>query len=201
MANLFGMDLSWVKEWQTLVGSIVGFSGVALTIWLSGRKDRNLLKLKDQGERDSLLASISAELDRFRDDFTSMLQYAEEHDCHVIPKHLDEPVIYKANLGRVGLVGKDAAQAIIQAYRYIKRYDQYLANTIEDALKDGRIGSAGDEYYAVPPKIFVILKPLILLFLGEIDRAIQVINEQLNPKPLRSRMWGRLRAVTNREVG
>jgi hypothetical protein len=141
-----------IKDFQPIIGSMIGFAGVIFTLWYNGWKDRRLYKIKMEDERKSLAGALSAELEIIARSLklnSEMAQNANPRGTIYAQKNLYNPVCFNATVSKISLLPTSAAHKVIRLYAFLEDYNfRLLSVGLIDENEDPILEDRGT-YYVV----------------------------------------------------
>jgi hypothetical protein len=159
------MDFSWltyeyVKEFQSLIGTMVGFLGVILTLIINAMLHRRQHRHETEHLRAAVASSLLAELKRNNETFEYNLKHMDgiSEGSGIIAPINPITSLYDCQLERIGYLHGEQLTAVMSAYSQIKSVPERLQLTI--ALKHGRPDVSGG-YILVPPAVLVPLRHML----------------------------------------
>lgn len=135
---------TFVKDFQGIIGTIVGFTGVVITLLYNARKDRKFHLWKQEEEKRKLAAALKAELEIFASAAKNNSEMKVEPGGGLfVPKNLPKPNFYLASVDKIHLLPGATANKVITAHSVIEEYPIKLLfglartrageiNTVED---------------------------------------------------------------------
>ncbi len=195
-----GINLSWVKEWQPLVGSVLGsifgFGGIILTLRYNAKKDRALQQTKidadrhlavekELAERRGLLIVIRAELENYLHELHSMVRPVGEGTNRdlLVPPSLYPPIVFEANISRLGSVGGDVALIVVKAYGMLPGYANIIDFVIKGLRRYEKIDQIGSGNFAIPSIHAPTIEKATSQFVLVITMAMDAIDNELKKLP------------------
>jgi hypothetical protein len=130
-----------VKDFQTLLVGVIGFSGVIVTLLMNSRLSRK------QHDREVLKTALCAELELNRKSFSDKASTPEddqEESGAFYPIEM-KTSIYQAFIEKLGLLSTEEVSAVINAYTLID----------EAPVRLGLLSSGHDPSYDKPGYIFI----------------------------------------------
>ena len=162
-----------VEKFQELIGTLVGFAGVMLTLWFNARQERQQHQRQVEHERSAIRAMLLAELKRnseaFADNIERLTEGPAARSLIVPTKSVVE--IYDRLLDRVGFLAPSEVQPVTNAYMMIRaipdRLSLAIANTEYEPPQ-----VVVDHYIVVPVGLVPIYRHLLVTAKQDVDEAI-----------------------------
>jgi hypothetical protein len=143
-------DLDWIfqhaKAWQSLIGSLVGFSGIILTLRANAALNRRTEATRNRTEAVNLEAALSAELGNFYDSILKLLVVVENIVLGNASTNLSMPPkldIYTANLANLGKIGEYRVRSIIKVASLRTELVSILRTTLGDESVSDQFANSG----------------------------------------------------------
>lgn len=136
-----------VKDFQTIIVGVIGFSGIIVTLRMNSRLSRDQHERSIKHDREVLKTALCAELDINRKSFSDKsLSTEEEHEESdaFYPIEMNT-MVYQKLIEKLGLLSTEEVSAVINAYTLINEAPTRL-----------RLLSSGhDPSYDKPGYIFI----------------------------------------------
>jgi len=105
-----------VKDFQTLIVGVLGFWGVICTLRLTSSLSRQQHERNINYERDIIKTALRAELQLLRDSFSNNSAKLKNDGSDAFFPEKVYSDAYRAFIGKIGLLSKSQASAVIEAY-------------------------------------------------------------------------------------
>jgi hypothetical protein len=148
--------LEVLSRWQTLVGALLGFGGVILTLLVNAALARRTERLTREREMKALCVALQQELLEYRKALGE--QTRALHDMGFpgpqSNKHIElYPLIFRqvfdANIERLGLLRPEQVSATLQAYNRQQSLVRVLRAYSQSYREDGAINIKADRAHVV----------------------------------------------------
>ncbi len=164
-----------VKDFQTIIVGVLGFSGVIFTLQMTSRLSREQHERSVKHDREVLKTALRAELEliqkAFSDKAASPEDDREESDAF-FPEETHTKV-YQSFVGKLGLLSPEEVSAVIKAYTLIE----------ETPTRLRLLSSGHDPSYDKPGYIFIkaphskTAAGIYKSFLPSIEAALQKLGD------------------------
>ena len=122
--------MDWLNNYQTLIGVVVGFTGVILTLWYNAKTARDQRDEEREHERKALRAALIAELQINRyalEENSRQLKEnppTERREAYMPTDRMDGA--YQSFLPRIGLLSEGEVSKVMRAYLSLETYNAHL---------------------------------------------------------------------------
>ncbi|MCG7967524.1 MAG: hypothetical protein JAY63_13070 [Candidatus Thiodiazotropha taylori] len=177
-----------LKDYQTLIGAILGFPGIMYTLYKNNenqlrlhasqkKHDLELEANRMAQEANSLRVALKSELTFNRDGFeTSVLQFHEGTETtQALYPNAPKDVIYNTLLERIGLLSETEVEKVLRAYRLINQ----LPFRLRILVGADNIGGLNNEYLVIGPESRKAAAEMHESFIPSINAAIKTLDEHL----------------------
>lgn len=164
-----------LKTYQILIAGIIGFAGVACTIWWNSRTQRIQYERAIQHDRQALRSALKAELTANKDAFEHRIDQLKEpsSDNHALMPNKARDHVYDTLLEKIGILEPNEIERIIEAYHTIRE----IPYRIRILAGTGAIGGFQDEYIRLRPEHIEIAQKIHGALLPKVLAAIESINQ------------------------
>lgn len=114
---MFDLLYQFVKDFQSIIVGLIGFSGVIYTLRMNAQLSRKQHERTVKQEREVLRTALRAELELIRKSFSnnaSSIEEDEESDAFYPSE--SHTIIYQNFVGKLGLLSPKEVSAVIEAY-------------------------------------------------------------------------------------
>lgn len=145
-----------LSQWQTLIGALVGFGGVIITLLFNAKLARMTESLTREREMKTLCVALQQELLEYRKalgEQTRALQDMEfpgaQSNEHIELYPLIFRQVFDANIERLGLLRPEQVSATLQAYNRQQSLVRALRDYSQSYQEDGAIYIKADRAHVV----------------------------------------------------
>lgn len=165
------------KDFQDIIGALLGFTGVVITLWYNGHAARVQERRIRKQEANAIRSAIKAELSNLENDFQSNFgKLSEEGPPYLkIPvKHLAD--MYKTYLDRLYYLTPDEIAAIAMAYQVLDNVSAGICarRGTPPTEEEQKLG-----YITIMQEHFGILQSAAMAVLYHINAALTAIDKNL----------------------
>lgn len=122
--------MTFFKDYQDLLGSIIGLFGIGLSIWLGFHSSTRQRQRELDHNRIAIASALGAELKSIKDSLAAYIDVISNTDNHAsfsLARNPLEPEIYtKASVEIIGLLPSRAIDAVVEAYGDIRKASQAI---------------------------------------------------------------------------
>ena len=147
MLTIFDCLYKLIKDFQTLLVGVIGFSGVIITLLMNSRLSRKQHERIIKHDREVLKTALCAELELNRKSFSHKGSTLEDDQKESDSFHPIGMItnVYQAFIEKLGLLSTAEVSAVINAYTLID----------EAPVRLGLLSSGHDPSYDKPGYIFI----------------------------------------------
>jgi len=175
------VTLDQVKEWQTLVVGVVGFTGVIVTLLVNASIARSVRRNEQAHERAVLRRTLLSEFRIRRDSLESNLGVIREGpklgsgQTHLfVPTDFGPPIMERA-LEKVGVLTLGEVETVLLAAGVLR---EYLRNT--NLIAEPKQADTS-KHIAVPMGNSRYLEAMTSSALTEVEKAIAALRAEMGP--------------------
>ena len=149
--------MEFLSQWQTLIGAVLGFGGVIVTLLFNAKLARRSESLTREREIKTLCVALQQELLEYRKALVE--QTRALHDMEFAGPQSNEqlidlyPLIFRqvfdANIERLGLLRPEQVSATLQAYNRQQSLVRVLKASSQSYQDDGAIHIEADRAHVV----------------------------------------------------
>lgn len=164
-----------LKTYQILIAGIIGFTGVACTMWWNARIQRVQHDRAIKHDRQALRSALKAELTANKGAYEHRIDQFKEPagDNHALMQNKVQDHVYSTLLEKIGILEPDEIERIVEAYQIIRE----IPYRIRILTGTDSVGGFQDEYIRLRPehidkvqKIHEALLPTVLAAIESISQ-------------------------------
>jgi len=166
--------MDWLNNYQTLIGVVVGFTGVILTLWYNAKTARDQRDEEREHERKALRVALIAELQINRNALEEKSRQIRENSSMgaLVPTDRMDGA-YQSFLPRIGLLSKGEVNKVMEAYLSLETYNAKL-------FVLGMPVDTTPRHVKVTTSNLQTLAGIQERLLGPLDEAIKALEEPTN---------------------
>lgn len=168
--------INFLKEFQTLVVGLIGFSGVIITMIVNSRIQRDLQKTQRDHESKSLRVALLTELKenvRVYEDRIKQISEPNEN-LHVLIQNSTVNKIYQTFLPKLGLLSIEEAESVHRAYLLLEEMPYRLRILVGMNF----IGGLNNEFIRIDESRQKIAGEIHRALLPSIRNAVNVLDKK-----------------------
>lgn len=166
------------ETYQTFFTGLLGFTGVIITMIANSRHQVNLQNRAIEHEARALRIALKSELVANRNIFnTRIKQFNEPSDFqHALLPSNTVTDVYHTLLEKIGALTEEEIEVIFKAYQLIEE----LPYRLRILIGTDNVGGFNNEFLRIDKSRQSVATGIHKNFLGDINKAINVIDKQLS---------------------
>jgi len=106
-----------LKDFQSGIVGLLGFSGVIITLWWNARLARNAREQQISQARSTIRTAMREELECVQEELVNIDKGLRRKSAGPAQFTLEEPYVYRALVKDIGVLEPEQAQAVIRVHR------------------------------------------------------------------------------------
>jgi hypothetical protein len=177
--------LDLLRQFQTLVVGIVGFTGVIITLLVNARLSRLQHVRQVEHERTVVRTALKAELQAVAQSYRGRIEHLEDTHSQKYGGallSLDSMTdVYKSMIGRLGLLSESQVQAVLNAYLLVEQLPERLAFLADEQpdvplIINPHMKKVDQGYAWFPNKNLAAVAQMHLNYLRDVDAAATALS-------------------------
>ncbi|MFN3574953.1 MAG: hypothetical protein ACK4TR_15620 [Phenylobacterium sp.] len=165
---------NWAERYQTLLGAILGFGGIIVTLLENAKLARRQGAMVRAQETEGLRAALKGELAVLADTFSNALETIKrartDKTRELLVPTVNTTAIFDASTSKLGLLTIDQTSAVVRTYSLVKELPIRIG-----VLRQMLDSDSGRTYAAVGSPLFGALERLYAMALQEVQVAAQAL--------------------------